>query len=153
MCSITGVSLRNSSPLHVQQYTSCAAIANVSFGLVTCDSHFIFIIFTDMNKTLFSLGHSIIPIICLLKIMKTRLPAISFSKQAKLSIYMCCALSALGIGSGGRYHLLASATATGPGAWPRGVLSLGRGLSCSVGFLIVVQERYCTSTNLWLTPL
>ena len=69
-----------------------------------------------MNKTLFSLGHSIIPIICLLKIMKTRLPAISFSKQAKLSIYMCCALSALGIGSGGRYHLLASATATGLGA-------------------------------------
>ena len=35
----------------------------------------------------------------------------------------------------------ASATATGPGAWPRGVSSLGRGLSSSVGFLILVQER------------
>ena len=50
---ITGVSIRNYSPLHVQQHTSCAAIAIVSFGLVTCDSILYFIIFTDMNKTLF----------------------------------------------------------------------------------------------------
>ena len=50
---ITGISLRNFTPLHLQQYNSCAAIAIVSFGLVTCDSILYFIIFTDMNKTLF----------------------------------------------------------------------------------------------------
>ena len=30
-----------------------------------------------------------------------------------------------------------------PGLWPRGASSLGRGLSGSVGFLLLAEERQC----------